>query len=311
MNRPATPDAPAGRRRHPRWLVVALAAPLVAMLAQALLVAVVCMVPSRQVAPLSWDLRAEAASAGGARQLEVAGGPGRTLSAELLGDPARPLVVYAHPYRANRRQVAPLARALLARGYAVLAFDFRGCGDSDGALTFAGAAEADDVLAVLRHVHGPLAIPAERVAWVGASMGAAAFLMADRAAADQVGAAVLLAPYGALEEAFDARTRHYAGLCARPWFRPAAWLFGRLAGRPVEDVRPRDHVRALAGLPSLWVGGSRDWRAPARDVRDMAEAAGDRAAYLAVDGADHLDVTRPVPAVVDAILDFLETNLPR
>jgi len=301
------PAAPTTTAR--RWVAIALALPLLAMLGEALLVLLVCIPPSRTPGSLSWDLRAESTEAGGAVHVDIRGEEGQILRGEFLGDPElRPVVVFGHSYRSNHHQALPLARALLAEGYAVLSFDFRGCGDSDGTLSFCGAVEAEDVLSVLRYLTVDRSVPPTRIAYVGSSMGAAAFLLGADQTAPKVAACALLAPYADLNQAFDARTRQYAGLCIRPWFLPATWLFGQLAGRSIEQVRPADHAHALTDLPSLWVSGSEDWRAPARDIKDMAEDAG--GTLVALDGADHVEVSRPGASAVRAVVSFLSQHFP-
>lgn len=302
-----TPKPSSGTGR--RWLAIAMAIPLIGMLGEALLVFVVCIPPSRTPGSLSWDLRAESTEAGGAVHVDIRGENGQILRGEFLGDPAlRPVVVFGHSYRSNHHQALPLARALLAEGYSVLSFDFRGCGDSDGTLSFCGAVESEDVLAVLRYLTVDRSIPPDRIAYVGTSMGAAAFLVGADQAVSKVAACALLAPYADLKEAFDARTRQYAGLCIRPWFLPAVWFFGQLAGRSIDQVRPANHARALIGIPSLWVSGSEDWRAPARDIKDMAEEAG--GSLVALDGADHIDISRPGKDATLAVVSFLSQHLP-
>lgn len=302
------PAAPASVRVR-RTIAAVLALPLIVMLVEALVVLVVCIPPSRSPGSLSFELRSQSTAAGGADYVDVRGEGGMILRGELLGDPStRPVVVFGHSYRGHHYQALGLARALLAEGYAVLAFDFRGSGDSDGTLTYCGAAESEDVVAVLHYLNVARGVPPQRIAYVGSSMGAAAFLLGAGQAVPRVGACALLAPYADLEAAFDARTRRYAGLCLRPWFRPATWLFERLAGRAIHSARPIDHARELTSLPSLWVSGSEDWRAPARDIRDMAEAAG--GTLLEMHGADHVAVTRPDDAVIAAVVTFLKKHVP-
>jgi pimeloyl-ACP methyl ester carboxylesterase len=108
---------------------------------------------------------------------------GTTIAADLYGSGARG-VVLAHGGRRTKADWAPQAGILAAHGFCVLAFDFRGFGDSpvpppalqtDAAFRF-------DVLAAVRylHQHG-----ARTVAVVGASFGGTA--AADASVASEPG----------------------------------------------------------------------------------------------------------------------------
>ena len=97
---------------------------------------------------------------------------GATLAADLYGTGARG-VVLAHGGRRTKADWAPQAKILAARGFRVLAFDFRGFGESpvpppalqgDEALRF-------DVLAAVRYLHSH---GAQTVSVIGASFGGAA-----------------------------------------------------------------------------------------------------------------------------------------
>jgi hypothetical protein len=104
--------------------------------------------------------------------LETADG-GR-LAADLRRVPAATTaVVVVHGFTAHRRDhtVISLAEALVREGHAVLTYDGRGHGESDGLCTL-GNDEDLDVAAAVAHVR----TVADRVIVVGASMGAIAAL---------------------------------------------------------------------------------------------------------------------------------------
>jgi len=117
---------------------------------------------------------------------------GATIAADLYGAGARG-VVLAHGGRLTKADWAPQARILAARGFRVLAFDFRGFGESplpppalqgDGALPF-------DVLAAVRYLHSH---GAQTVAVLGASFGGSAAADASAASAPgEIDRVILLA----------------------------------------------------------------------------------------------------------------------
>jgi pimeloyl-ACP methyl ester carboxylesterase len=110
----------------------------------------------------------------------LSGGERLVLAGEIAGE--GPPVVLLHGLSATRRNVVQGSRALLRRGYRLIAYDARGHGASTAAPSYGYPDLIEDLEAVL----ADLAV--ERAAFVGSSMGAAtgmAFALRhpDRAAA--------------------------------------------------------------------------------------------------------------------------------
>lgn len=134
---------------------------------------------------------------------EIAGPAGRLET--LLDEPAeaaglRAAVVFAHPHpqyggTMHTKVVFRAAKALLGIGCAVLRFNFRGTGTSDGSFS-GGEGEQDDFRAALafmrqRHPAAPLWVGGMSFgAWVALSVGAA-----DPEVSTMVGVAVPIARY--------------------------------------------------------------------------------------------------------------------
>lgn len=225
--------------------------------------------------------------------------PPRAFAAAGEGGAPRGTVVLAHGYRDDRRQLAPLAAALVARGLRALALDFRAHGESAGTRISIGADEAHDVRAALEYAAGLGG--AGRVSYVGFSMGAAAYLLAGR----EAHAAVLDSPYDTLREAI------YNRLDA---LRLPRALGGELVrygeqhlALAVDTVRPIDAVPALA-RPTLFVFGGRDpWVPPA--VRERFRAALSPACAFELI-ADRSHQPHDEPDWVARVTAFLESHYP-
>jgi pimeloyl-ACP methyl ester carboxylesterase len=189
---------------------------------------------------------------GGAEPLRLRSADGTALHADVYAPRAEPrgTVVLAHGYRDGRGQLAFLARPLLARGQRVIALDFRGHGRSEGARVTIGAREADDVRAVLAAARG---IEGERgrVAFLGYSMGASAYLLSGI----EADVAVLDSPYDTLEGAVAARVRRL-GL-PETVARAIAVEGSRRTGVEMASARPIDAVAGLA-RPTLFVFARHD-----------------------------------------------------
>jgi len=84
-------------------------------------------------------------------------------------------VVFAHERRGGACRWIPYARALAARGYLTIAFDFRGYGASQSPYGDAAFRQPADVTAMAKRAR---ALGAKKVVLVGASMGGTAVVVA-------------------------------------------------------------------------------------------------------------------------------------
>lgn len=113
---------------------------------------------------------------------------GGKLAVEVEGEGR--LIVCSPAMGDTREAYAPLAAQLVAAGYRVARFDLRGHGDSTASFKrYGDEATADDYLTVIKELGGGPAILA------GASMSAAAGVIAAGRQPDQVAGLVLLGPF--------------------------------------------------------------------------------------------------------------------
>jgi len=84
--------------------------------------------------------------------LTFRGYEGATLAGEAIGDPHAPAVLLLHDVGNDRGAWAPVARALAQAGRLAIAYDARGCGDSERAARDGLDAEAGDLRAVLEAI---------------------------------------------------------------------------------------------------------------------------------------------------------------
>jgi pimeloyl-ACP methyl ester carboxylesterase len=196
--------------------------------------------------------RARLNARAGAEAIEVASADGTSLHADVYtprGE-VRGTVVLAHGYRDGRGQLAFLAPPLLARGQRVVALDFRAHGRSGGAQITIGAREADDVRAIVAAARG-MVTSSGKVAFLGYSMGASAYLMSGL----ETDRAVLDSPYDTLEGAVAARVRRF-GLPSL--FATALAAEGsRRIGIEFARARPIDRVPSLT-KPTLFLFARHD-----------------------------------------------------
>jgi pimeloyl-ACP methyl ester carboxylesterase len=157
-------------------------------------------------------------------------GSGIVLEGETAGD--GPPIVLVHGLSATRRNVVQGSRALLKRGYRLIAYDARGHGASSPGPSYEYAELLEDLEAVLAHLQ------LERAALVGSSMGAATTMAFALEHPERVPALVQITP------AYTgyARTGDVDG---DSWERMAAGLEDGGVDAFVEVAQPE-------GLPEKW-----------------------------------------------------------
>lgn len=222
----------------------------------------------------------------GARDVQLRTSDGLVLGAWLVpaGQPDRGVTVLVANGNAGDRSLrAPLARALAARGLAVLLFDYRGYGGNPGGPSEAGLAL--DVRAAQRFLEVETGVPAARTLYLGESLGAA--VVTELATEHPPAGLVLRSPF--VDLASVGRV-HYP-------FLPVGTL--------LRDRFPLVEHLARVDVPVTVVLGTRDSIVPPEQSRSVADAAPRLRELVEVAGADHndqalLDGGDLVDAVVDA-----------
>jgi pimeloyl-ACP methyl ester carboxylesterase len=157
-------------------------------------------------------------------------GSGLVLEGESAGD--GPPIVLVHGLSATRRNVVQGSRALLKRGYRLIAYDARGHGSSSAGPSYEYSSLVDDLEAVLAHLE------LERAALAGSSMGAATTMAFTLEHPERVPALVQITP------AYTGYART-GDLDGDSWERLAAGLESGGVDGFVEAAQPE-------GLPEKW-----------------------------------------------------------
>jgi pimeloyl-ACP methyl ester carboxylesterase len=199
--------------------------------------------------------------------------------------PGGPAVLLLHGINNTRDRLRAQALWLHGLGYAVLAIDFRGHGESGSAARSFGLNEARDAAAALAFLRR--GAPARKVGLIGISLGGAAALLGDDGPLP-VQAMVLHAVYPNLRTAIVNRIARVTGrplaCLGEPLLSFQSWpRYGVAPGR----IAPIEGLRRFRG-PVLIVGGTADRDTTLADTRAMyAAAPGPKQLWL-VDGADHV-----------------------
>lgn len=184
----------------------------------------------------------------------------------------------------NRAYRAALALAFRTQGGALLLFDYRGYGDSDGSPHERGLAL--DARAARNYLLTRPDVDAARLVYFGESLGAA--VAVELATEHPPLALVLRSPFTSMVAVGRV---HYPILPVRLLLRDRFASIERIA-----DVR----------APLLVIAGDRDGIVPLEQSRTLFEAATSRKALVVVEGADHNDAALVAgPVVVAETMRFL------
>lgn len=177
-----------------------------------------------------------------------------------------PALAIIHGWGGNAEMMLPLAASLHAAGYALLFFDARSHGRSDGD-TFASLPRfAEDLERAVDWLQRQAAVDAARVGVIGHSVGAGAALLVAARRKD-LAAVVSLAAF-----AHPARMmRRWLESKRIPWWPFGAYILHyvqHVIGRRFDDIAPCNTIRAVA-CPILLAHGTDDEMVPVSEAQEI------------------------------------------
>lgn len=194
-------------------------------------------------------------------------------------------VVLLHGNGSTRAQMVARGRLLRSRGYAVLLYDARGHGESDGELVSVGLLEVRDLRAAWELLR---ARGVGEIGCLGVSQGGATIALAAPLPPD-LRWVVLESVYPDIATALDRRFRrtlHLPGWLAGAALLPIAeWRLGVKA----RDIAPV-HGVAQIKCPLFIMSGERDEHTTPADTGKLFAAAQEPKALWLVPGAAHVDL---------------------
>ena len=202
----------------------------------------------------------------------------------------------------SRRQVRARVPLFHAAGYAVLLYDARGHGLSEGDRVSVGWFETADLLGALDFLHSK---GLNRFGCLGISQGAATIALAAERLPAEVDWVVLESCYPTIRDALDRRFRNYLhlpGWLAGGLFMPFAEL--RL-GVDLNDLAPINHIPNLP-CPVFVLGGSADQHTLPQSTQELFAVAKEPKELWLVPGAAHVDLCgSSQPEYATRILAFI------
>ena len=218
-----------------------------------------------------------------------------------------PGVLLFHGVTASRAQFKSQIGWLNAAGYAVLAIDFRGHGESAQVPRSFGLFEARDARAAFDWLKAKQG--AAPIAAVGVSLGGASALMSEKGPLP-VNALVVQAVYPdirhAIRNRIAARTGDFIAALGEPVLSYQSVL--RFGVGP-DQLSPITAARTFGG-PVLVIGGAEDLYTPVAETRALAAAFPVPARIWIAPGQGHNAVSAvDTPEYRQQLLSFLEQNL--
>ena len=194
-------------------------------------------------------------------------------------------VVLLHGNGTTRTQVLARAKFFRDRGYAVLLYDARGHGLSDGRLVSFGWFERNDLLGAIDWLR---ARGFSEIGCLGVSQGGATIALAA-SELEGIRWVVMESTYPTLENAVDRRFRNVFGI--------PGWLAGMLMvpiaewrlGVNTKIIAPSETVRRLS-CPLLVISGDRDRHTFPSDTRLIFDHAPGPKSWHIFPGAAHIDL---------------------
>jgi uncharacterized protein len=185
---------------------------------------------------------------------------------------ARDAIVICHGFAMNRHELLDIAQALRSRGHAVLLFDFRAHGTSEGLRSTIGLRETREIAAAVDFLQSRPELAGRPIGVAGISMGAAAALLAT-ARDPRIAAISADSSFAALEDIAVQGLRTFCRLPAFP-FAPLILRFGELlTAERIRTHRPIDAVAAIGPRPILLIHDETDKFVPIAHAHALFAAA--------------------------------------
>ena len=200
-------------------------------------------------------------------------------------------VVLLHGNGGSRRQMMARVRLFHNAGCAVLLYDARGHGLSEGDKVSAGWFETADLLGAFDFLRTK---NLNEFGCLGASQGGATILLAAEKLPAEVRWVIVESTYPTIRDALDRRFRkaiHLPGWLAGALFVPFAEM--RL-GVAIDDISPITHIKNLR-CPVFVLGGSNDQHTLPQSTQALFDSAQAPKELWLVTGAAHVDLCGYAP----------------
>jgi uncharacterized protein len=241
----------------------------------------------RDIGAKPTDLPHESVSIAGAEKQVISGW-------QLRGKPGFGVVLLLHGVRADRREMLERSKFLNRLGYSVLLIDLPAHGLSSGEQITYGLKEAEGVKSALNHIKNEF--PSEKIGVIGASLGAASFVLSKQGS--MVSAVVLESMFPSIQDAVKDRLNLYLGPAGELLAPLLLWQLPLRINISPDQLRPIAEIPALHA-PVLIMAGDLDKHTTLVETKSIFAAANEPKDLLIFEGAAHVDLHNFAPKVYE------------
>lgn len=201
------------------------------------------------------------------------------------GHPGGGVVLLVHSMRSNRLEMLGRARFLRNQGYSVLFIDLYAHGETAGDSISFGLHESDSVVVSVNYLHR--AFPQERIGAIGASLGAAAIVLAKQNL--KLDAVVLESLHPTIEEAVENRLKLHLGEYGAMLMPVILAQLSFQLDTATDQLSPIHKIDQLHS-PVLFIAGTRDAHTTQSETERLFAAARNPKELWVVPGAGHFNM---------------------
>ncbi|TXI30979.1 MAG: alpha/beta hydrolase [Nitrosomonas oligotropha] len=201
------------------------------------------------------------------------------------GIPRGGVLLLVHSMRSNRMEMLSRARFLKDQGYSVLFIDLQAHGETAGDHITFGLREAENVEASVAFLRETF--PAERMGAIGASLGAAAIVLAQQNL--KLDAVILESLHPTLEEAVDNRLKLHFGDHGSILLPLMLWQLSFYLDVSLDALSPITRINNL-NAPVLFISGTHDVHTTQPETERLYAAARFPKELWIVPGAQHFNM---------------------
>ncbi|SDW65828.1 alpha/beta hydrolase [Nitrosomonas oligotropha] len=201
------------------------------------------------------------------------------------GKPGGGVLLLVHSMRSNRMEMLSRARFLKDQGYSVLFIDLQAHGETAGDHITFGLREAENVEASVAFLRKTF--PAERMGAIGASLGAAAIVLAQQNL--KLDAVILESLHPTLEEAVDNRLKLHFGDQGSILLPLMLWQLSFYLDVSLDALSPITRINNL-NSPVLFISGTHDVHTTQPETERLYAAARFPKELWIVPGAQHFNM---------------------
>ena len=226
-----------------------------------------------------------------------------------VSGPPAPGIVLSHGHGRSRAELLPHANFLHQAGYAILVFDYRHRGESEGMEVTMGLREQDDLLGAIDYIVVQPNVDARHIGVSGLSMGSVVALLV--AARDQrVRAVVAECPYATAEAIMTRALQHFYHLPRFPFGVVSKWLVERRLGQSIDLANAIDVIRRIAPRPVFLIADEADAVVGHEEARLLYETAREPKQFWLIPDAGHARGWHAAPEEYERrVLDFFKAGL--